>query len=105
MHFVPIDRVLRNDNIIRQEAINCVWANSPDIYTPTKLCPTVAPSATFDFQQIAMPMVHPKTREIISNYKQLMHDPVTAKIWQTAFGKDFGSMVQGDLRQGRKGQT
>jgi hypothetical protein len=32
-----------------------------------------------------------------------MHDPDTAKIWQKAFGKDFGGMVQGDEKMGQKG--
>jgi hypothetical protein len=41
-------------------------------------------------------MVHPTTGETISSYKQLMHDLATAKIWQTAFGKDFGGMAQGN---------
>jgi hypothetical protein len=43
-----------------------------------------------------MPMVHPTTGKTISSYKQLMHDSVTPDSWQTAFGKDFGSMCQGD---------
>ena len=32
-----------------------------------------------------------------------MNDPVTAEVWQTAFGKDFGGMAQGDLKTGQKG--
>ena len=32
-----------------------------------------------------------------------MHDPVTAEVWQTAFGKDFGGMAQGDDKTGQKG--
>ncbi len=32
-----------------------------------------------------------------------MHDPTTAKIRQTAFGKYFGSMAQGNLKTGQKG--
>jgi hypothetical protein len=32
------------------------------------------------------------TGEIITSYKRLMHNPKTAEVWQTAFGKDFGSM-------------
>ncbi len=32
-----------------------------------------------------------------------MHDPATAEIWQTAFGKDFGGMAQGDNKTGQKG--
>jgi hypothetical protein len=30
-----------------------------------------------------------------------MHDPATADIWQTAFGKDFGGMAQGDNKTGQ----
>jgi hypothetical protein len=32
-----------------------------------------------------------------------MHDPAIAKIWQTAFSKDFSSMAHGDLKTGQKG--
>jgi hypothetical protein len=50
-------------------------------------------------------MVHPTTGETMSSYKKLMHDPATAEIWQTAFGKDFGSMAQGDNKTGQKGNN
>ncbi len=32
-----------------------------------------------------------------------MNDPATVEVWQTAFGKDFGSMCQGDNKTGQKG--
>ncbi len=32
-----------------------------------------------------------------------MHNPATAKVWQTAFGRDFGSMAQRDNKTGQKG--
>ncbi len=32
-----------------------------------------------------------------------MHNPATTEIWQTAFGKDFGGMAQGNLNTGQKG--
>ncbi len=32
-----------------------------------------------------------------------MRDPTMAETWQTAFGKDFGGMAQGDLKMGQKG--
>ncbi len=32
-----------------------------------------------------------------------MHDPTTAKVWQTAFGKVFRGMAQGDNKTGQKG--
>jgi hypothetical protein len=56
-----------------------------------------------NYAHYASPMVHPTTGETINSYKRLMHDPATAEIWQTAFGKDFGGMAQGDEKTGQKG--
>jgi hypothetical protein len=60
-----------------------------DIHTPDES----KPQRGFDFNQVAIPMVHPTTGETISSYKKLMYDPATSKIWQMAFGKDFGGMA------------
>ena len=56
-----------------------------------------------NFEHYANPMVHPVTGETISSLKKLMHDPATADIWQTAFGKDFQGIAQGDNKTGQKG--
>ncbi len=48
-------------------------------------------------------MVHPTTGKTVSSYKRLMHNPDTLEVWQTAFGKDFGGMAQGDNKMGQKG--
>jgi hypothetical protein len=32
-----------------------------------------------------------------------MHDPATSEIWQTAFGKDFWGMAQGNNKTGQEG--
>ncbi len=37
------------------------------------------------------------------SYKKLMNDPAMMEIWETAFGKDFGGMAQGDLKTGQHG--
>jgi hypothetical protein len=34
-----------------------------------------------------------------------MKDPATAEIWQTAFGKEFGGMDQGDNKTVQKGRN
>ena len=67
-------------------------------FTPTKLL--TPPALPMNLEHYAMPMVHPMTGEKISSYKKLMKDPVTAETWQTAFGKDFGGMCQGDNKTG-----
>jgi hypothetical protein len=43
------------------------------------------------------------TGETISSYKKLMNDPATSETWQTAFGKDFGGLAQGNHKTGQKG--
>ncbi len=94
-------------------SVKRLWEKSPDLYTPAKLQQNLGMTSTFDFQQVAMPMVYPTTGETISSYKRLMHDPDTAETWQTAFGKDFkqhlGKTSEGWRREIRKldkkGQT
>jgi hypothetical protein len=104
VRLVQIPGGLQQSNLVSQEAINfltnCIWAKAPDIYTPNKLKPK---HQGLDLEQVAMPMVHPTTGETISSYKKLMHNPATSEIWQTAFGKDFRGMAQGNNKTGQKG--
>jgi hypothetical protein len=58
-----------------------------------------------NLEHYANPMVPPVTGETISSYKKLMHNPATSEVWQTAFGKDFGGMAQGDNKTGQKGKN
>jgi hypothetical protein len=49
-------------------------------------------------------MVYPITGETMSHYKKSTNNPVTSKVMQTAFGKDFGGMAsQGDNKTGQTG--
>ncbi len=72
VQFVPIDGGIQNRNFISQEVVNfltkCIWANSPNVFTPSKLKSNSAPFC-LDFAQVAMPMVHPMTGKTISSYK------------------------------------
>ena len=95
--------------IVTRHAINALTASEHercnDAFTPVTLLPSAVEDepAPCYFEHFASPMVHPVTGETISSYKKLMHDPATAEIWQTAFGKDFGGMTQGDDKTGQKG--
>jgi hypothetical protein len=106
VRFVPIAGRLRNHNIISQHAMNFltdgVWNNSPQHFTPKNLRLKEEATAA-NLEHLAMPMIHPMTGETISSYKKLMNDPATMEIWQTAFGKDFGGISQGDNKTGQKG--
>jgi hypothetical protein len=55
------------------------------------------------FEHFASPMVHPIMGKTIPSHKKLMNNPATAKVWQTAFGKEFWGMAQGDKKTGQKG--
>jgi hypothetical protein len=75
----------------------------PFSFTPHKLVPATYDKCSTNYAHFTAPMIHPTTGEIFSSYKRLMNDPATAKVWQTAFGKDFGGMEQGDPKTGQKG--
>ena len=75
----------------------------PISFTPRKLVPFTYNTCSTNYAHFVAPMIHPTTGKIISSYKSLMNDPATTKVWQSAFGKDFGGMAQGDLKTGQKG--
>lgn len=93
--------------MITQQAINVLTirelATADTIFTPRALLPHAKCAHALHFEHYASPMVHPITGETISSYKKLRHDPATAEVWQTVFGKDFGGMAQGDNKTGEKG--
>ncbi len=90
-----------------QHAINTLTIaednNLRDIFSPRSLLNTNPVCDHLQSKHFACPMVHPTTGKMVSSYKQLMHNPAMAEIWQMAFGKDFGGMAQGDNKMGQKG--
>jgi hypothetical protein len=91
--------------IITQYAINILTlrkqASFSTIHPPHALMKHA--KMQVNMEHYANPMVHPITGRTISSYKKLIQDTATAKLWQTAFGKDFGGMVQGCNKTGQKG--
>ena len=51
-----------------------------------------------DVKHFCAPVVHPITGETITQYQKLKDDPATKDIRNTAFGKEFGNMAQGDKK-------
>jgi hypothetical protein len=95
--------------LISQQALNAMTMREaltpPMVFTPRKYVPVTYDDNVPNFAHFASPMIHPTTGETISSYKRLMNDPETAEVWQTAFGKDFGGMAQGDDKTGQKGMN
>ncbi len=91
--------------LVTQQAINVLTIQDEvsldKMYTPQALMNKRAQVLPKFFEHFASPMVHPITGETISSYIKLMNNPATAEIWQTAFGKDFGGMAQGDIKMGQ----
>jgi hypothetical protein len=91
--------------IVTRHAINILTlkeqASFNMIHTPRALMKDA--KMRVDIEHYANPTVHPVTGCTISSYKKLMHDPPTAEVWQTAFGKDFGGTAQGCNKTGQKG--
>jgi hypothetical protein len=104
--FMPIPNGAQQRTVTRQ-AIDVLTiqegAEANNKFTPLCLMKHAKKSIPTMFKHFASPMVHPIMGKTISSYKKLMNDPATAKVWQTAFGKDFGGMAQGDKKTGQKG--
>ncbi len=76
---------------------------APDVFMPNNITHKSYESIVPNYAHFASPMVHPTTGDTITSYKHLMHNQETAEVWQTAFGKNFGGMAQGDNKMGQKG--
>ena len=55
-----------------------------------------------NIQHFCAPVIHQKTGELITSYKRLSEDPELREVWGTGFGKEWGSLAQGDTRTGAK---
>jgi hypothetical protein len=81
--------------VVMRHAINiltlCKQASFSMIHTPRSLMRHV--KIPINYEHYVNTMVHPITGRTISSYKKLMHNPATAEVWQTVFGKDFGGMA------------
>ena len=92
--------------MVTQQAI-CVLTiheqvSTKHIFTPNALTECTKTHGPIKFEHYPNPMVHLTMDEIISSYKCLMNNPETAETWQTAFGKDFGGMAQGNNKTRQK---
>jgi hypothetical protein len=95
----------RSTQTNRTHAINFLTLQEQAAFSKLHTLRALTKYAKFptNFDHYANPIVHPVTGKTVSSYKKLMHEPATAKVWQTAFGRDFGSMAQGDNKTSQKG--
>jgi hypothetical protein len=104
--FTPIPSGARQ-RVVTQQTINVLTiqekVSTNRAFTSTALMEFAVMHGPTKFEHYANPMVHPVMGETILSYKKLMNDPVMVEVWQTAFGKDFGGMAQGDNKTGQKG--
>ena len=55
-----------------------------------------------NIKHFCAPVIHPRTGELITPYKRLSKDPEMKEVSETGFGKEWGSLAQGDTRTGAK---
>jgi hypothetical protein len=96
-----------NAKLISQHALNALTMKEA-LYAPKTFAQRKYVHHNFvknvpNYTHFASPMVHSTTGETITSYKRLLHNPAMAEVWQTAFGKDFGSMAQGDDKTSQEG--
>ena len=95
--------------LVTQQAINALTIQEKveirASFIPTALQKHQIQQVAPNLEHYANPMVHLITGKTISSYKRLMKDPITAEIWQTAFGKEFGVWPKGTTKRVRKEQT
>jgi len=93
--------------IVSQQAINVLTiqeqATANNIFTPHRLTQHKMHPYVPKMEHYANPVIHPVTGKTISSYKKAMQDPNLSKVWQRAFGKEFGGLAQGDTKTGTKG--
>jgi hypothetical protein len=98
----PITRV----RMISQTALNSFVTKEGlykhQAFIPAGLTALVCDKGIPNYAHFASLMFLPVTGRTISIYKKLMHDPATAEVWQTAFGKDFEGMAQSNEKTGQK---
>ncbi len=103
----PDPRIWASARLVSQQALNAMTMrkaiNAPAVFTPRHFVCKAYEDHIPIYAHFASPMVPPTTAETITSYKRLMNDPETTEIWQTAYGKDFGEMAQGDNKTGQAG--
>jgi hypothetical protein len=94
---------VRVPHLIPQEALLAFATSSfhqcSNAYIPRKYSQATAPN----LEHYANPVIHPITGETIDKYEKLANDPVMKEVWTTAFGKELGSLAQGDSKTGAAG--
>ena len=55
-----------------------------------------------NIQKFCAPVIHTRTGELITSYKKLSKDPELREVWEIGFGKEWGSLSQGDMITGAK---
>ena len=58
-----------------------------------------------DIEHFCARVIHLTSGGNISKYKELANNKERRELWITAFGKEFGSLVQGDSRIGEMGSN
>ncbi|KAL7500917.1 hypothetical protein ACHAWT_008970 [Skeletonema menzelii] len=99
--------MVQQHNIISQDAVLAYFGatmmdtHATNLWRPTQL--EFAPTATEDIMHYCAPVTHPITGKAMKKYAEVIKCEELRETWETAFGKEFGGLAQGDDRTGQKG--
>ena len=71
-----------------------VMTHTPSAFTPSNMKQPL--NLFLNLEHYCAPVIHPTTVEIITKYSKLANDPETRELRTKAFGKQFGSLAQGE---------
>ena len=57
----------------------------------------------FNVEHFCAPVIHSTTGKLITKYTELAKDEEMREVWTTTFGKEWGSLAQGDNKTGAIG--
>lgn len=106
-HSPTAPTVVQQHHIISQDALLAYLGASmmtnlaSNVWRPTEL--EMNMDAGDDMIYYCGPVTHPLTGKAIKKYQEVIKCEELRETWETAFGKEFGGLAQGDDRTGQKG--
>ena len=70
---------------------------------PTNMGQDAIKEIHLNVEHFCAPVIHPITEKLITKYTELARDEEMRELWTTVFGKEWGSIAQGDNKMGSVG--
>lgn len=92
-------RIISQDALLAYCGATMMETHTKNLWRPTQL----EHAPTEDIMYYCAPVTHPITGKAMRKYAEVIKCEELRETWETAFGKEFGGLAQGDDRTGQKG--